>query len=136
MPIPPRKPKPKLSVIDDQPTPQAPPSGGARVRVENFDEHPVPLSNANAADPGVPVNGSSRAVNPRKQYPMHFDLLMRDLYERKQEPEQWQVVAAEEVRLDEMNMDVEFTIVDKRTNAVVRRCIQVQAGKLSKISDR
>jgi hypothetical protein len=137
MPLPPQKPKPKrvLSVIDDAPA-APPPRGSGRLKVQSFDEPLADPATAHAADPGVPVNQSSRAVNPRKQYPMHFDLLMRDLYERKEVPEHWQVVAAEEVRLDETNMDVEFTIVDNRTNAVVRRCVQVQAGKLSKIIDR
>jgi hypothetical protein len=108
--------------------------------VQSFDEPmaappAAPPSTAHAADPGVPVNRSSRAVNPRKQYPMHFDLLMRDLYQRGEVPEHWQIIAAEEVRLDETNMDVAFTLVDNRTNSVRRRCVEVQRGKLLRISD-
>jgi hypothetical protein len=129
------KPKPKLSVIDESAAPtDAATQGGGKVRVEDF-ENPS-AAPTRSADPGVPVNKSSRAVNPRKQFPLHTDLLMRDLFNRGQVPEQWQIVAAEETRLDETNWDVEFTIMDTKTNAVVRRVIEVQGGKLSRVVDR
>jgi hypothetical protein len=134
------KPKLTLPVIDD--SADRPIRSSGHVKVVSFDDIDLktpaaePPRAAGAADPGVPVNHSSRAVNPRKQYPLHFDLLMRDLYQRGDIPEHWQIIAAEEIRLDETNMDVEFTVVDNRTNAVVRRCVQVQAGKLLRISER
>jgi hypothetical protein len=129
-----------LPVIDDAaPAVEQPTRSIGRVKVESFDDAkapPPPAAPTASADPGTPVNAASRAVNPRKQFPMHFDLLMRDLFQRGEVPEHWQVIAAQEARLDELNWDVEFTVVDNRTNGVVRRCVEVQAGKLSRISDR
>jgi hypothetical protein len=61
---------------------------------------------------------------------------MRDLMKRGETPEHWRVIATEEVRLDEMNFDVEFTLLDQRTKAVTRRRVDVQQGKLQRISDR
>jgi hypothetical protein len=81
-----------------------------------------------AVDPGVPVNTAIRTVNPLKKYPVHFDLLMRDLVQRGAVREHWQVVMAEEVRLDETDMDQAFTLVDDRTKAVLRRRVDVQNG--------
>ena len=86
-----------------------------------------------AAHPGTPGNPFSRAVNPRLPYPLHFDLLMRELYALGLVPEQWQIAAADEVRLDESGMDVEFTLVEPKSN-LVRRCrVDVQEGKLRRI---
>jgi hypothetical protein len=90
---------------------------------------------AGAADPGSPVNPSSRAVNPRLQYPLHFDLLMRDLFKRGETPEEWQVIAADEVRLDDGGMDIEFTLLKSAQNAVVRRRVDVEQGRLLRITD-
>jgi hypothetical protein len=81
------------------------------------------------------VNPFSRAVNPRQQYPLHFDLLMRDIFSLGLVPEKWQVVAADEVRLDENGMDVEFTLVEQGTNLVRRRRVEVQHGSLRRICD-
>ncbi len=93
---------------------------------------PQPQSEAapGSAAPGEPVNPFSRAVNPRLQYPLHFDLLMRDLFARGLVPEHWQVVAADEVRLDETGMDVEFTLLEVGTERLWRRRVDVQHGKL------
>lgn len=134
MPIPPPRRRPAAAAV----APKA-----KRIQVESFDDsdrvetppEPPPVA-PGASNAGVPVNTSSRAVNPRKQYPLHFDLLMRDALARGEVPESWQIIAAEEIRLDDMNMDVQFTMLDAKTNAVTRRCIEVQAGRLSRISER
>jgi hypothetical protein len=124
----------RLPVMDDAPQQSARPVSG-KLQLEDV-ENVKPPPPSGSADAGTPVNKASRAVNPRKQYPMHFDLLMRDLYERKEVPEQWQVVAADEVRLDERNWDVEFTLTDSKSSVVVRRRVEIQDGKLSKITER
>jgi hypothetical protein len=92
-----------------------------------------PATAAGAATPGVPVNPLSRAVNPRLQYPLHFDLLMRDLFAHGMQPEKWQVIAAEEVRLDESGMDIEFTMAEHGSDRVMRSRVDVQHGKLLRI---
>src|SRR3954470_3124922 len=74
-----------------------------------------------AADPGKPVNPSSRAVNPRLQYPLHYDLMMRDLLARGQTPGEWQVITADVARLDDTGLDIEFTLLRTAHNSVVRR---------------
>lgn len=95
-----------------------------------------PLPPAEASDaPGEQVNPLSRAVHPREQYPLHFDLLMRDLYQRNLSPEEWQVISADEVRLDEFGMDVEFTLLRNGTNHVWRRRVDVRHGKLLAIRE-
>lgn len=94
--------------------------------------HPPPYG---AATQGTPVNPLSRAVHPREQYPLHFDLLMRDIFYLGIPPEEWQVIAAEEVRLDEDGMDVDFTLVHAATNMVRRRRVCVQQGRLLRILD-
>jgi hypothetical protein len=88
-----------------------------------------------AATQGTPVNPLSRAVHPREQYPLHFDLLMRDIFHLGRAPEEWQVIAAEEVRLDEDGMDVDFTIIHVSTNQIRRRRVCVQQGRLVRILD-
>jgi hypothetical protein len=88
-----------------------------------------------AASHGVPVNPLSRAVQPKDQYPLHFDLLMRDIFSCGIPPEEWQVIAAEEVRLDEEAMDVEFTLLKPSTNQVRRRRVEVRQGYLLRIID-
>jgi hypothetical protein len=93
------------------------------------------VSGRGAATEGTPVNPVSRAVHPREQYPLHFDLLMRDLFSLGITPEEWQVIAAEEVRLDEDGMDVDFTLVHASSNQVRRRRVEVQQGKLLRIQD-
>jgi hypothetical protein len=96
----------------------------------------APLPPAAPSDaPGEQVNPLSRAVHPREQYPLHFDFLMRDLYQRNLAPEEWQVIAADEVRLDEAGMDVEFTLLRGGTNHVWRRRVDVRHGKLLAIRE-
>jgi hypothetical protein len=90
----------------------------------------APPAAPGAADPGVPVNPLSRAVNPRQQYPLHFDLLMRDLFAHGFEPERIQIVAADEVRLDEAGMDVEFTLMEHGSERMRRMRVDVKHGKL------
>lgn len=96
----------------------------------------APLSPAAPSDePGEQVNPLSRAVHPREQYPLHFDFLMRDLFQRNLSPEEWQVISADEVRLDESGMDVEFTLLRNGTNHVWRRRVDVRHGKLLAIHE-
>ena len=64
-------------------------------------------------NPIQPVNAFSDAVDPRRLYPAHFDL-MRNLYHSGQQPERWRMLDAAEVRLDEDGMEVEFTLVQQR----------------------
>jgi hypothetical protein len=87
-----------------------------------------------AQDPGIPVNPFSRAVNPKLQYPLHFDLLMHELYQRGLVPEHWHIAAAEEVRLDEGGMDVEFVLVEHRGDIMRRVRVDVQEGRLQRIT--
>lgn len=95
-----------------------------------------PLAPAEASDAaGEQVNPLSRAVHPREQYPLHFDLLMRDLFQRNLSPEEWQIISADEVRLDETGMDVEFTLLRNGTNHVWRRRVDVRHGKLLAIRE-
>lgn len=115
MPIPPRR-----SIDGSTPTRRTA-SGG-------------PPAAPGAANPGTPVNPFSRAVNPREQYPRHFDFLMKDLYERGMVPEQWKVLAADEVRLDEGGMDIEFTLVEHQGDTVRRVRVDVQEGRLLRIT--
>lgn len=92
-----------------------------------------------AVDPtpavGLPVNPLSRAVLPKEQYPLHFDMLMRDLYQRGLTPEDFQVIAGDEVRLDEDGMDVEFTMIRRGTDLVMRRRVDVRHGRMIAIRD-
>ena len=96
---------------------------------------PPPPVPDHAPPHGTPVNPFSRAVQPREQFPLHFDLLMRDLFKRGDTPEDWQVIAADEARLDEDGMDVEFTLLRAGTNQVWRRRVDVKHGKLVEIRD-
>ena len=66
-------------------------------------------------NPIQPVNACSSAVDPRRLYPAHFDL-MRNLYHSGQQPERWRMLDAAEVRLDEDGMEVEFTLVQHGTD--------------------
>jgi hypothetical protein len=125
MPIPPQQPNP--------PT-QKPATVAVRTR-RFVNQPPEPVAGPGAATKGKPVNPLSRAVNPKEQYPLHFDLLMRDLYKQGMVPEQWKVIAADEVRLDENGMDVEFTLHEPKVNRVWRRRVEVQHGKLLRIVD-
>lgn len=84
---------------------------------------------------GHQVNPLSRAVLPKEQFPLHFDMLMRDLWNRGMQPEDFQVIAADEVRLDEDGMDVEFTLLRVGTDAVFRRRVDVRHGRLLGIRD-
>ncbi len=84
---------------------------------------------------GVPVNPFSHAVLPSEQYPLHFDLLMRDLYHRGLVPEDFQIIAADEVRLDEDGMDVEFTLLRRGTDLVLRRRVDVRHGRLISVRE-
>jgi hypothetical protein len=84
---------------------------------------------------GHAVNPLSRAVLPKEQFPLHFDLLMRDLWSRGMSPEDFQVIAADEVRLDEDGMDVEFTMLRTGTDLVYRRRVDIRHGRLLGIRD-
>lgn len=135
----PPAPRPQLPVIDEA-RPATPRAASGRLRIQDADAleaaSPTPAAPPTAsADRGTPVNPVSRAVDPRRQFPMHLDFLLRDLFARKEEPEQWQIVAADEVRLDELHMDVAFTIVHRTSATVARRVVEVQAGKLVRIRD-
>jgi hypothetical protein len=120
MPIPPRRPDPRSLPTRIMDPPVALP--------------PAPPPARNAQDPGEPVNVFSRAVDPRKQYPLHFDLLMRELYERGLVPEEWQVAVADEVRLDEDGMDIEFTLIEPKADLMRRIRVDVQQGKLLRVT--
>jgi hypothetical protein len=111
-------------------TPQQPRTVRATRSIQGLSQPP-----RGAATAGTPVNPASRAVNPKEQYPLHYDLLMRDLYSLGLVPEQWKVVAADEVRLDESGMDVEFALVESKQDLVRRRRVNVQHGKLVAIRD-
>ncbi len=91
------------------------------------------LDTLGATSSGTPVNPVSRVVSPRKQYPLHYDLLMRDLFALGVTPERWLVIAAEELRLDEDGMDIEFVLVETGTNRVRRSRVDVQHGKLMRV---
>jgi hypothetical protein len=125
----------KLSVMDSGQHSAGPPRAKPKVKVESFDESAAAPAQPDGT-PAQPVNAFSNAVDPRKLFPMHFDLLMRDLMKRGETPEHWRVISAEEVRLDEMNFDVEFTLLDQRSKGVTRRRVDVQQGKLQRIVDR
>jgi hypothetical protein len=94
----------------------------------------APPAAPGAATTGTPVNSFSRAVSPRLQYPMHFDFLMKEFFSQGLVPEKWLVIAAEEARLDEDGMDVIFTLSEHDSNSVRRCRIDVQRGKLVRIS--
>ncbi len=79
------------------------------------------------------VNAFSNLVDPRKLYPTHFDGLMRDLFQRGQQPERWRVLDASETRLDEDGQEVEFTLVQYGTDLVWRCRILVSHGTLVRI---
>jgi len=82
---------------------------------------------------GQPVNALSNAANPRSQYPAHVNFLMRDLYDRGLIPEEWQIVAADEIHLDEDGMTVEFTVLQRTENLMHRISIEVAGAKLVRI---
>ena len=106
-------------------------------RSQRTPSRPLAPAPADAPEqPGEAVNPLSRAVHPREQFPQHFDFLMRDLFSRGLEPEEWQVIAADEVRLDEDGMDVEFSLLRVGTNQVWRRRVDVRHGKLVAIHER
>jgi hypothetical protein len=84
---------------------------------------------------GNAVNPLSRAVLPKEQFPLHYDHLMRDLWAHGHSPEEFQIIAGDEVRLDEDGMDVEFTFVHKPTDQVFRRRVDIRHGRLLGIRD-
>lgn len=96
---------------------------------------PIPQPEDPTPAVGHAVNPLSRAVLPKEQFPLHFDLLMRDLWSRGMSPEYFQVIAADEVRLDEDGMDVEFTLLCTNTDLVSRRRVDVRHGRLLSIRD-
>lgn len=96
---------------------------------------PIPQPEEPTPAAGHAVNPLSRAVLPKEQFPLHFDLLMRDLWSRGMSPEDFQVIAADEVRLDEDGMDVEFTLLRTGTDLVSRRRVDVRHGRLLIIRD-
>jgi hypothetical protein len=96
---------------------------------------PIPQPEDPTPAAGNAVNPLSRAVLPKEQFPLHFDLLMRDLWSRGMSPEDFQVIAADEVRLDEDGMDVEFTLLRVGTDMVSRRRVDVRHGRLLAIRD-
>jgi hypothetical protein len=95
---------------------------------------PPPVAGPGASTSGTPVNPFSRAVHPKHLYPVHFDLLMRHLYQQGLVPERWLVVAADESRLDEFGMDVDFTLTEHGSDKLHRCRVEVQQGKLQRIS--
>lgn len=96
---------------------------------------PIPKPEDPTPAVGHAVNPLSRAVLPKEQFPLHFDLLMRDLWDRGMSPEAFQVIAADEVRLDEDGMDVEFTLLRVGTDSLWRRRVDVRHGRLLSIRD-
>jgi hypothetical protein len=115
MPIPPQRPESRVD---------------ARYRAQ-----PIPKALDPTPAVGHPVNPISQAVLPKEQYPLHFDLLMRDLFRRGLVPEDFHIIAADEVRLDEDGMDVEFTMLRRGTDLVLRRRVDVRHGRLITISE-
>lgn len=111
-------------------SPKAPTSSPATAQ-------PIPTPQPQDVTPaaGNAVNPLSRAVLPKEQFPLHYDFLMRDLWSHGHSPEQYQVIAGDEVRLDEDGMDVEFTLVNKSTDQVHRRRVDVRHGRLLGIRD-
>jgi len=93
----------------------------------------TPATAAVPPAPGQPVNALSNAANPRGQYPAHVNFLMRDLYDRGLIPEEWQIVAADEIHLDEDGMTVEFTVLQRQENLMHRIAIEVCGGMLVRI---
>jgi hypothetical protein len=81
----------------------------------------------------TPVNPFSNAVDPSKLYPLHLELLMRDLHTIGEVPEKWRVLDATETRLDEHGMEIEFTLVRKGTDLVWRRSVLISGGRLVRI---
>ena len=106
-----------------------------RRSVEPVMRSPAAKAGDASAQAGHEVNPLSRAVHPREQFPLHFDLLMRELYSLCIPPEEWQAIAAEEVRLDEDGLDVEFTLINNKDNHVRRRRVEVRQGALMRIRD-
>lgn len=96
---------------------------------------PIPQAIDQTPTVGHAVNPLSHAVLPSEQYPLHFDLLMRDLYHRGLVPEDFQIIAADEVRLDEDGMDVEFTLLRRGTDLVQRRRVDVRHGRLISVRE-
>ncbi len=94
---------------------------------------PPPPTGPGAATSGTPVNPFSRAVHPKHLYPVHFDLLMRHIYQQGLVPERWLVVSADETRLDDRGMDVDFTLTEHGTDSLHRCKVEVQDGKLRRI---
>jgi hypothetical protein len=78
-------------------------------------------------NPIQPVNALSNAVDPRRLYPAHFDL-MQNLYHSGQQPERWRALDAAEVRLDEDGMEVEFTLVQHGADLVWHGSVLRAAG--------
>ncbi len=78
----------------------------------------------------TPVNSLSNAIDPRKKFPLHVEHLMRHLENSGQQPQQWLVLDAHELRLDENGMEVEFTLVQHGTNCIWRRRVLVGTGRL------
>lgn len=93
----------------------------------------APPSRGKAPKPSADM--PTRVLNPRQQYPRHFDHLMRDLYAAGLEPEKWQVIGAEEVRLDEVRMDIEFTLLEQGTDTVRVRCVEMEGARLLQVRD-
>lgn len=79
------------------------------------------------------VNAFSSISDPRKLYPLHFDALMRDLFQQGQQPEQWRCLDAHETRLDEDGCEVEFTLIQHGTDLVWRRRVLVACGQVLRV---
>ncbi len=81
-----------------------------------------------------PVNAFSNAVDPRRLYPTHFDALMRMLFDQGHQPEDWRVLDASEVRLDEDGQEIEFTLLQHGTDLVWRCRVLACHGAAVRIS--
>jgi hypothetical protein len=96
---------------------------------------PPPLPAPGAATTGNPVNVYSRAVDPRLQYPQHFQFLYRDFSAIGVGPQVWKVIAADAIPHEDGELDVEFTLLKAGSNLVRRRRVVVRNGRLMRITE-
>ncbi len=96
---------------------------------------PPPLAAPGAAEAGTPVNPYSRAVDPRLQYPQHYQFLYRDFSAIGVGPQVWKVIAADPIHHEDGGLDVEFTLLKAGSNLVRRRRVVVRHGRLLRITE-
>lgn len=96
---------------------------------------PPPLPAPGAASAGTPVNPYSRAVDPRLQYPQHYQFLYRDFSAIGVGPQVWKVIAADAIPHEDGEFDVEFTLLKAGSNLVRRRRVVVRNGRLMRITE-